>query len=984
MIRFNVLSIAMIVLSTVIANGQSSPVVPTKSFFHVKTVGSSPAVYYKDTEVIGGIQFYATDSKWVSLLTMKKAKAERSGDNSVVYSGSHPQVGNYKCRVIIRGNKLLISFDYDISPKNKVKYVLADIFLSKKLFHKNKCFGLGAFYPKHFGEIGAAKNIIFNTVIGKFKIKTTSQITSRISKPSQWGLRDASKQLFRPENMRSLTLTNFFYNRRGVRQKLSCNIDFLPVDKKTLQINKVLALLQTLKSTAKYKHPKFTKEINILSSKLKSRQNQNVNRAKKALVSIARRMSTAPLMQSAPLIIPEPRRMKVGTGNFIIDSKTAIVIPENSSSGIIHAVELAANELNLYYGLNLSVKKVPDWRKEKKAIVILEVKNDANNNISCPKNSEGYILKVTSERALVIGTTLQGVRYGIQSLLQLFRKNVTGQIVSPEVSIKDWPKLKKRWLMFDLTAPHRLTSNELKWLKQAISRFVVRAKLNGLLLGEADAGNIRWKTHPEYATPNRAVDVDDLKKIINYAHEFGLETIPLVQSLGHNSRLLSKHPKLADSPKGNALCLSDPKVKKILGELYDEAFEIYGKPKYFHIGFDEAYTIGKNDKCRGQSAAKLYAKHLKWCREYLLAKGVQKIIIWHDLLLEAGQWHAELNPHSNGGKYKAITHPALTDINKDVIIDIWSYFHVGSFDVIQYFQKKGFEVLASPWYDRENNIQFAKAAIKNNCGMMGTAWGAFASQSPSSTSVIFADKAWSGKNSKVNYISAKVLQKWLLTPRPSDFAGTKISQLDISKKCNRSLVDQGDGRGWTGEGSNKDMRLLPEGKVNMEGTSFDIIPLTTNNGRQCIAVAGKKFLLPQSIDNITVDRKVLSLIFLHSCNAGINKEKIGEYQINYDDGTHITVPLVNLQNISYNCIPQEVKSLGRYQKYSLKGYLPKTQRVWEGFNYAGENIWLEAYEWRNPHPEKRIQSINLNVVPESTEGMIFLLALNAVTAKADK
>jgi hypothetical protein len=207
--------------------------------------------------------------------------------------------------------------------------------------------------------------------------------------------------------------------------------------------------------------------------------------------------------------------------------------------------------------------------------------------------------------------------------------------------------------------------------------------------------------------------------------------------------------------------------------------------------------------------------------------------------------------------------------------------------------------------------------------------------------------------------------------------------IDIRPSCNRSLRDgsAGDGHGWADQGPLHDMRLLPQGRQRFAGIPFAILPATRANARQCIAVGGtdmKQAGLPTRVSNIRIARHADSLVFLHTCSLDtyMYGKPIAEYVVHYADGTEKVISLRTYRNIISARKPTNYTRSHDQAKNS--GYILDASRAWVGLNLAGDEIDVQAYEWVNRQPEKKIAGIDLRMTCHDKEAAVFLLGLTAV------
>lgn len=247
--------------------------------------------------------------------------------------------------------------------------------------------------------------------------------------------------------------------------------------------------------------------------------------------------------------------------------------------------------------------------------------------------------------------------------------------------------------------------------------------------------NFQFRSHPDLADPS-GMNRDDVRRLANVCRAAGVKLIPQFNCLGHQSwdanafALLKKHPEFNETPKlsSNAkdlYCLSwcplAPGLHKIVFDLIDELADACGADAV-HVGMDEVFLIADKDcpRCHGKNPAELLAGEVKALRDHLRKKN-RTLWMWGDRLLDGkatgiGKWEAS----ENG------THPAIDLVPKDIVICDWHYGK--AWPTPEFFAKKGFRVVASPW----RNADVALAQLKmireqHALGMLQTTWVGFGS-----------------------------------------------------------------------------------------------------------------------------------------------------------------------------------------------------------------------------------------------------------------
>ena len=133
-------------------------------------------------------------------------------------------------------------------------------------------------------------------------------------------------------------------------------------------------------------------------------------------------------------------------------------------------------------------------------------------------------------------------------------------------------------------------------------------------------GSIKFDCLKDLAFDN-AFSKDEIRPLFEEARALGLELVPMFNCLGHvaitsnpkgNHIALNRNPKLDAlfEPDGWTFCLSNPQTRALLREVRRELIELCGDGKYFHMGGDEAYTLGTCDICSQRPIEDIYAEYI--------------------------------------------------------------------------------------------------------------------------------------------------------------------------------------------------------------------------------------------------------------------------------------------------------------------------------------------------------------------------------------
>lgn len=192
---------------------------------------------------------------------------------------------------------------------------------------------------------------------------------------------------------------------------------------------------------------------------------------------------------------------------------------------------------------------------------------------------ETYVLEV--EKTISIkSNSYNGFIYGFQTLIKLLLES---NIIEAQ-TIKDFPFLEERALHLDCGRKYFSFS----WIKKLIEDLAWR-NMNTLQLHFSDNKGFRIEcdTYPSI-TSEAFLSKKQIRELIDYAHLFGIDVIPSLDSPGHLKAALETLPKYQlPNNDGNGLDITNADARQFMRNLYHEYAELFYDSKYFNIGGDE-------------------------------------------------------------------------------------------------------------------------------------------------------------------------------------------------------------------------------------------------------------------------------------------------------------------------------------------------------------------------------------------------------------
>jgi hexosaminidase len=334
------------------------------------------------------------------------------------------------------------------------------------------------------------------------------------------------------------------------------------------------------------------------------------------------------LSAQKPMLIPEPVSMVMGHGSFVLSSNPVIVSGVNAD--VKRLASQLSSQLSAVTGYNVTTRESNEGAQ---GAIILDLSGDK----SIPK--EGYRLKVTPEGVTLMANEPAGIFYGMQTLYQLFPKEIaakTQKTISswtlPVVTIEDHPRFGWRGLMLDV-ARHFFTPTQVK----EIIDNMVKYKFNLLHLHLSDdqgwrieikslpkltevgawrvekVGNFGRFSKPEPNEPRNYGGFythEDIKDLVKYASDRFVNILPEIDVPGHSLAAIASYPELSCTPGkyevspgdqfmvwpgggkhfygllDNTLCPANEKVYEFMDKVFTEIAQLFPF-EYIHMGGDE-------------------------------------------------------------------------------------------------------------------------------------------------------------------------------------------------------------------------------------------------------------------------------------------------------------------------------------------------------------------------------------------------------------
>jgi hypothetical protein len=249
------------------------------------------------------------------------------------------------------------------------------------------------------------------------------------------------------------------------------------------------------------------------------------------------------------------------------------------------------------------------------------------------KTADSYRLRVTPKEVKVWAPNRTGLLYALHTLLGLVRSEGKSLFLSP-VEIEDGPDFSMRGISDDISRRQVSTVDDFCRIIRDLSRW----RYNYYLLYMEDM--FQLDRHPAIGAASGALTKDEVRIIVAYGKLWGVEIVPIVQTLGHLEKVLAlpEYQDLSETTQDPAsghrrvLDIGNPKSYELLSDLFAELFEVFDSD-YVHIGCDETRMFGterNKEKADKIGHAALFIQHLQNVMK-ILRPHHKKIMFYADM-----------------------------------------------------------------------------------------------------------------------------------------------------------------------------------------------------------------------------------------------------------------------------------------------------------------------------------------------------------------
>ncbi len=323
-----------------------------------------------------------------------------------------------------------------------------------------------------------------------------------------------------------------------------------------------------------------------------------------------------PLSLRGCSVIPSPRTVQLQDGDVVLGGQWTLDDRKAGTNPI--AVRSLAHDLAEFHSLHLP-------RGTGAKVIRLAVSPGTVATRSEPGiDTQAYRLTIAEDAIEITGNGDAGLFYGVQTLVQLIKRDAADRLLLPKGVIEDWPKLQLRFLHWD-TKHHQDRMETLKRYLDWAARF--KANMIGFELED----KFEYPSHPVIGAPG-AFTTSELQEIVNYGLERFIQVVPVIQAPAHMAYVL-KHPQFAElRADGNNYQsrMSDPRTRDLIFSMYDDVIKATRGVDYLFVSTDEVYYAGIEGGDRPytpENRSLAWVEFVRRAHDHLAKQG-RRMLIW--------------------------------------------------------------------------------------------------------------------------------------------------------------------------------------------------------------------------------------------------------------------------------------------------------------------------------------------------------------------
>jgi hexosaminidase len=356
------------------------------------------------------------------------------------------------------------------------------------------------------------------------------------------------------------------------------------------------------------------------------------------------------------MVIPSLREWQSGSGSFMIDSASRIVVDPTYAAQLQDTAQVFQNDLFQVTGNSLPIASTGSPGLGDFFLTLRTSDRGIGN--------EGYLLNI-GDSVVISANTSTGVFYGTRTILQILHQDSSRTHIVRGTA-RDYPTYQERGFMLDVGRKFFTLSSLEDYVK-----LMAWYKMNDFHLhlndNEIDGGKSPDWMHkyaafrlnsPQFkglAARDGSYTEQDMRELQTVAKQYSVTITPEIDAPAHDLAFTQYRPDLASKTDKELLDISNPKTYTFLNAIWDEFLPWFDSPQV-DIGADE-YPSNYADQ---------YRQFINTYDAYLKAKG-KTMRMWGTLTWMKGS----------------------VAVNNDIVTDVWDTRWANPVDMVQ----QGFHII---------------------------------------------------------------------------------------------------------------------------------------------------------------------------------------------------------------------------------------------------------------------------------------------------
>ena len=313
-------------------------------------------------------------------------------------------------------------------------------------------------------------------------------------------------------------------------------------------------------------------------------------------------------------LLPRPQQVHYGSGSLALPGLT-VQFTSPPSSEDLFAAEQLASRLSAIGQTKINIEK---GKASSKTIVLNRTGEagalPADMESPGPDSRESYILQVTPQGVEIRGRSSAGIFYGVQTLLQMV-EGTGAEAVLPVAEVKDWPALAYRGVMIDFSEGELIRVSEAERQIDLMARF----KANQYYF--YSEASIEFEGY-DVVNPKGRYSRDEVRHVVEYARQRHIDVVPCMELYGHMHNLFrfEKYADLGLPRYGGEFDPRNPRMYAVLDNWIEQTAKLFPSP-WYHVGFDEPWSLGKIGVVPGKDPYKTFMDVLRHISEQAKSHG---------------------------------------------------------------------------------------------------------------------------------------------------------------------------------------------------------------------------------------------------------------------------------------------------------------------------------------------------------------------------